>query len=160
MARHSFVRAAACVACLLPIWLSAAEVGEDPMERRTLEIAKDLRCAVCQNQPVSESNSDLARDMRGIIREKLEAGDSRDQIVNYFVDRYGNYVLMNPPKTGTGTPLWLIPLLVALILVVIGFMYLRSRKTADADATVSADAAAVSELDRKRIQALLEESEQ
>lgn len=160
MARANHVRHAALLVLLIPVLLLAAEVGEDPMERRMLEIAKDLRCAVCQNQPVSESNSDLARDMRGIIREKLEAGQSRTQIVDYFVDRYGNYVLMKPPKSGTGMPLWLIPLLVALTLVAVGFTYLRNRKSDASGDAAPPEATTVSEADRKRIEALLEESEQ
>src|SRR6185369_12879495 len=88
------------VVLLCSLMLSAAyasQVTEDPLERQVLDIAKELRCTVCQNQPISESNADLARDMRDIIREQIKAGKSREEIVQYFVDRYGNYVLMNPP---------------------------------------------------------------
>lgn len=109
----------------LPAWADA--VSEDPLERQMLEIAKDLRCAVCQNQPVSESNSDLAMDMRAIIREKLEAGQSRDDIVDYFVQRYGDYVLMKPPYQGSGTVLWLLPVLLLGGLGAFAFVYLRNR---------------------------------
>ena len=98
------------------------------MERETLAIAKDLRCAVCQNQPVSESNSDLARDMRAIIREQLEAGKSRDEIVDYFVSRYGNYVLMKPPYDETGALLWLAPVLLLVVMAIGGWVFLRNRK--------------------------------
>lgn len=98
------------------------------MERETLAIAKDLRCAVCQNQPVSESNSDLARDMRAIIREQLEAGKSRDEIVDYFVSRYGNYVLMKPPYDQAGTLLWLAPVLLLIVMAIGGWVFLRNRK--------------------------------
>ncbi len=101
---------------------------EDPLERQTLDIAKDLRCAVCQNQPVSESNADLARDMRVIIREQLKQGKSREEIVQYFVDRYGDYVLMNPPKHGSGFLLWVLPLAAFGVLAGSGFMYLRHRR--------------------------------
>ena len=87
----------------------AAPVTEDPIERQMLDIAKDLRCAVCQNQPVSESNADLARDMRAIILDQLKQGKSREEIVQYFVARYGDYVLMNPPVRGPGLLLWVLP---------------------------------------------------
>lgn len=107
---------------------ASGTVAEDPLERQTLEIAKDLRCAVCQNQPVSESNADLARDMRVIIREQLQQGRSREEIVQYFVDRYGDYVLMNPPKRGPGFLLWVLPLAVFGVLVGSGFVYLRHRR--------------------------------
>jgi cytochrome c-type biogenesis protein CcmH len=108
--------------------LFAAQVQEDPLDRQVLDIATDLRCAVCQNQPVSESNAPLARDMRTIIREQLQAGKSRDEIVQYFVDRYGNYVLMKPPVTGPGALLWLLPLLIGATLAVSAFFYLRHRR--------------------------------
>ncbi|MBI3545060.1 MAG: cytochrome c-type biogenesis protein CcmH [Gammaproteobacteria bacterium] len=105
----------------------AAQVKEDPIEAETLAIAKTLRCAVCQNQPVAESNSDLARDMRAIIREQLKAGKSRDEIVKYFVDRYGNYVLLKPPVTGPGTIVWLGPLALLTVVGTSGFFFLRRR---------------------------------
>jgi cytochrome c-type biogenesis protein CcmH len=105
----------------------AEGVKEDPTHRQMLDIAEDLRCAVCQNQPVSESNSELARDMRTIIREKLDAGESREQIVQYFVDRYGEYVLMKPPYTGVGTVLWVLPVVVMVLALGVAVFYLRSR---------------------------------
>jgi cytochrome c-type biogenesis protein CcmH len=105
----------------------ATQVTEDPLERQVLDIAKDLRCTVCQNQPVSESNADLARDMRAIIREQVQAGKSRDEIVTYFVDRYGDYVLMNPPKRGSGAIVWAGPLALIVVVGVSGFVFLRRR---------------------------------
>jgi cytochrome c-type biogenesis protein CcmH len=118
--------AAVCV--LIPTLAHAEQVSEDPLERRMLEIAKDLRCAVCQNQPISESNADLARDMREIIREQLKAGKSRNEIVQYFVDRYGDYVLLRPPVQGPGFMLWVLPLVVAGGLALAAFVYLRHRR--------------------------------
>lgn len=123
-----FVLVLVLCACVNAVW--AAPVAEDPLERQMLDIAKDLRCAVCQNQPVSESNADLARDMRAIIREQLEAGKSRDEIIGYFVARYGEYVLLKPPYRGTGFPLWVVPLVLLLVLVVSAFGYLRRRRHA------------------------------
>ncbi len=105
----------------------SSTVTENPLERRMLEIAKELRCAVCQNQPVSESNADLARDMRRIIREQLEAGKSREEIIQYFVDRYGNYVLLKPPAHGMGAPVWAAPVVLLAIIGITGFLYLRRR---------------------------------
>ena len=109
----------------MPLW--AAPVTEDPLERQMLDIAKDLRCAVCQNQPISESNADLARDMRDIVREQIQAGKSREEILNYFVERYGDYVLMNPPRRGPGMIVWLAPLALLLVVGVSGFVFLRNR---------------------------------
>ncbi|MBE9515557.1 MAG: cytochrome c-type biogenesis protein CcmH [Proteobacteria bacterium] len=129
----------------------AEGLKEDPLHREMLDIAEDLRCAVCQNQPISESNSELARDMRTIIREKLEAGESRDQIVQYFVDRYGNYVLMKPPYTGTGTALWLLPTIFLVLALGVAVFYLRSRLKGE---QVEAETAVVTEEERERIRAL------
>ncbi len=113
--------------CLAVMPVFAAQVTEDPLERQMLDIAKDLRCAVCQNQPVSESNADLARDMRAIIREQLQAGKSREEIVNYFVERYGDYVLMKPPVHGPGAIVWAAPLALIVVIGISGFVFLRHR---------------------------------
>ena len=126
----------------------AAQVAEDPLERAMLDIAKELRCAVCQNQPISESNSDLARDMRDIIREQLQAGKSHDEIVNYFVARYGDYVLLKPPFQRRGLLLWLGPPLLLVIVGVVAWFVIRRRA-----ATLATPVPALSPQDRARISA-------
>ena len=123
-------------------------VTEDPLERATLDIAKELRCAVCQNQPVSESNSDLARDMRAIIREQLQAGKSHDEIVGYFVARYGDYVLLKPPFHSRGWLLWLGPPLLLVIVGIVAWFVIRRRA-----AVPASPAPALSPQDRARIAA-------
>ena len=103
----------------------AASVTEDPLERQMLEIAKELRCAVCQNQAVAESNSDLAKDMRALIREQLVAGKSHAEIMDYFVQRYGDYVLLKPPYARTGTVLWILPPALLMLLAVLAWFFIR-----------------------------------
>jgi cytochrome c-type biogenesis protein CcmH len=105
----------------------ADSVAEDPLEREMLVIAGKLRCAVCQNQPVSESHSGLAKDMRQIIREQLEQGRSEEEIIGYFVDRYGDYVLLKPRKAGIGLPLWVFPPVILLLVGSFAWMVLRRR---------------------------------
>lgn len=112
---------------ILALPVLAAPVTEDPLERQVLDIAKDLRCAVCQNQPISESNAELARDMRQIVREQIQAGKSREEIINYFVERYGDYVLLNPPTRGPGAVVWMAPLVLVLVIGVSAFVFLRRR---------------------------------
>lgn len=126
---HSVVRSLLVTALLVvvPGLPLAAPVQEDPLDRQVLDISKDLRCAVCQNQPVSESNADLAKDMRRIIREQLLAGKSRDEIVDYFVARYGDYVLMKPPTERAGLLLWMAPPLVLGVMLLSGWLFLRRR---------------------------------
>lgn len=133
---------------LLSCMATAAEVTEDELQRQILDIAKQLRCAVCQNQPISESQAELARDMRAIIGEQLVAGKSPDEIIAYFVARYGDYVLLSPPMDRAGAPVWLLP---PALLLVIGFFavwFLRQRLRRP-----SPPAAELSEADRSRVQA-------
>lgn len=137
---------------LVAVPAGATSVQEDPHEREMLEIANDLRCTVCQNEAVSESNADLARDMREIIREQLAAGKSREEVIDYFVARYGDFVLMKPPYEGAGMFVWLGPLVLFVLAAVSAFMYLRRRlhKPMPAAPPLSAqDAARVREAKRQ-----------
>ena len=74
------------------------------------EISYLLMCPVCQGQSVGESNSDLAKDMRSIIRKKVQEGESQEEIISYFVNRYGDSILGSPPAKGVNWLLWLLPL--------------------------------------------------
>jgi len=131
---------------MLPVW--AEPVKEDPLDREVLEIAKDLRCTVCQNQPVAESNADLAKDMRQIIREQLVAGKSRAEIMDYFVARYGDYVLMKPPTARAGLLLWIIPPLLLISLALLSWVFLKQRSRSSPP-----PAAALSKQDQARVRA-------
>lgn len=133
---------------LVTVSVFATDVTEDPLERRMLEIAKDLRCAVCQNQPVSESNSDLARDMRAIIGEQLAEGKSRQEIMGYFVARYGNYVLMKPAFEQSGKLLWIAPVLLLIAMAGGTWLFIRNRRQVNLPPVVS-----LSEEDRARVKA-------
>ncbi|HEX6512260.1 MAG TPA: cytochrome c-type biogenesis protein CcmH, partial [Chloroflexota bacterium] len=80
------------------------------LDDQALAIANQLQCPVCENVTVAYSNSQLAGQMRQVIREKLAQGETRDQIVQYFVDRYGEAVLTQPPKHGLNLLVWLLPI--------------------------------------------------
>jgi len=125
----------------------SSDVSEDPLEREMLNIATKLRCTVCQNQPVAESNSGLAKDMRAVIKEKLQAGQSEKEIVQYFVDRYGDYVLLAPPKSGNGLLIWLLPPILLLFAFFFVIMIMKSRNKEKVVATPSP----LSEADQERI---------
>ena len=133
----------------------SSNVGEDPVERKMLDIAAKLRCTVCQNQPVAESNSGLARDMRSVITEKLQAGQSEKEIVRYFVDRYGDYVLLSPPQSGNGVPLWIFPPLFLFFAIIAAILIMKSRSERKSVAAV----APLSEEDKERIRRARGESE-
>ena len=104
-----------------------SEMLKDPaLEARARAISRELRCLVCQNQSIDDSGADLAHDLRVIVRERLTAGDSDDQVKAYLVARYGDYVLLDPPFKATTLLLWLGP--AALLLLGAGGVYLVLRR--------------------------------
>jgi cytochrome c-type biogenesis protein CcmH len=121
------------LALLLLAGLLAAPTAaaDDQLDQGTREIAKLLRCPVCQSLSVADSPSELAGDMRVLIRKQLAAGQSRQQVITYFVDRYGDEVLLDPPKAGFSQLVWWgaagIPLAGAAIVVL--FVRGRVRRT-------------------------------
>lgn len=147
------------VSIFFMISAQASTVAEDPAEREMLKIAQKLRCAVCQNQPVSESNSGLARDMREIIREQLAAGKNEEQIIDYFVSRYGDYVLLKPRKTGTGFALWAIPPLVLVFAAVFAWVVMRGRNDVASESNIDNKNDQLSDEDRERIRRARKEHE-
>ena len=105
---------------------------KDPaLEARARAISKELRCVVCQNQTIDESDATLAADLRMIVRERLVAGDSDAEVKAWIVARYGDYVLMRPPFRGETVLLWLGPALVLLLGGIGVVLYLRNRRPAD-----------------------------
>ncbi|HKK87046.1 MAG TPA: cytochrome c-type biogenesis protein [Roseovarius sp.] len=119
----------ACLMLALPVAaVQPDEILDDPkLEERAREISGGLRCLVCRNESIDDSNADLARDMRLLVRERLVAGDSNEEVVQYIVDRYGEYVLLTPKATGSNLVLWLAGPLMLLLGGVIGALYLRGR---------------------------------
>ncbi len=91
--------------------LSNALAAGPDVESQARDIARELQCPVCQGSSVADSPSPLAEQMRGVIRQKLEQGESRDAIISYFVERYGQKVLMAPPISGFALSIWLVPAL-------------------------------------------------
>jgi cytochrome c-type biogenesis protein CcmH len=103
------------IALVLALWaMPMVAMAEGPYEREMREIARQLQCPVCQNLSVLDSPSPLAAEMRAIILEKLQAGETREQIIGYFVDRYGEGVLLDPPKQGFSLLVWVVPALLVL----------------------------------------------
>lgn len=110
------------------------EILSDPvLEQRAREVSKGLRCVVCQNQSIDESNADLARDMRLLVRDRIKAGDSNQQVVDFMVSSYGDYVLLDPPFKASTLVLWLGPVLIVLFAVA-GFWFYFRREGAPAPA--------------------------
>lgn len=105
------------------------EILADPqLEERAREVGKGLRCLVCQNQSIDESDADLARDLRVIVRERLVAGDSNDEVVEYVVSRYGDFVLLKPPLKPYTWALWFGPLAILIAAILAAVAFYRGRR--------------------------------
>lgn len=128
--RSLLIAAALCAAAPLPV--SAVEPDEilaDPLlEKRAREISKDLRCLVCRNESIDESTADLARDLRILVRERLVAGDSDGEVIEFVVDRYGEYVLLRPLSNGANAVLWAAGPVMLVIALGGMVLYLRGRR--------------------------------
>jgi cytochrome c-type biogenesis protein CcmH len=102
------------------------EILEDTgLEARARELSKGLRCLVCRNENIDDSNADLARDLRILVRERLVAGDSDDEVLDYVTERFGEYVLLKPRTGGTNWVLWAAGPLMLILALVIAALYLR-----------------------------------
>jgi len=114
------------------------EILSDPaMEERAREISKELRCLVCQNQSIDDSDAPLARDLRLLVRERLQAGDSDEDTMEFIVDRYGDFVLLRPPFKTSTLILWIGPALI-LIAGILGVVIWHRRRPATAVSTSTA----------------------
>jgi cytochrome c-type biogenesis protein CcmH len=157
-ARQGIARALAAV--FATILLAGAAVAVEPdeilpdaaLEARARHISAGLRCLVCQNQSIDDSNAPLARDLRLLVRERLKAGDSDAQVTRFVEDRYGEFVLLRPPFEVRTLVLWIAPLLVLLAALAVAVRaFGRSR--------ASPAAAALTNAEEEKLRALLARDE-
>ncbi|MEA2641150.1 MAG: cytochrome c-type biosis protein CcmH [Chloroflexota bacterium] len=138
---------ALALAALMLLALPAVAETTDDQARK---IAQELQCPVCQGLSVADSPSELATQMRGVIREKVAAGDSHDEIIQYFVDRYGENILEAPPRNGFTITAWVTPYLA--LLATLGFLIWkvrqRGRGPAEAEAADPVEDRYLAEVDR------------
>lgn len=128
------------------------EILEDPqLEERARLLSQDLRCLVCRNENIDESNAELARDLRILVRERLVAGDSNDAVIDFVVDRYGEYVLLKPTTTGANWLLWAAGPIMLLMSLLTAGVFLRGRKRAS-----ETPEAELSEDEQKRLKEILD----
>jgi cytochrome c-type biogenesis protein CcmH len=140
----SWLRALLLALCLTvpAVAVGPDEILPDPvLEQRARDISAGLRCLVCQNQSIDDSDADLAKDLRVLVRERLVAGDSDDAVRQYLVDRYGEFVLLNPRFGGHTLLLWIAA--PALLLVGLVALVVLGRKRRAMGAGLSADEQAV-----------------
>ena len=138
---------------VLVLWAGMAaaigpgEVLDDPvLEARAREIGRELRCPVCQSESIDESNADLARDLRLLVRERLLAGDTNDEVIDYVVARYGEFVLLRPTARGANLLLWLAGPILLLVGLGLGWAAIRPRRAAEADRLAPEEEARLKEL--------------
>lgn len=111
---------------IVAAWLMVFGAGaEDVYSERTLELARQLQCPICAGQSVADSQVTLAQQMRDTIERKVQAGESDEQIIAYFVQRYDENVLMSPPKSGFTLTLWWIPPFVLAVGALVVVLYMR-----------------------------------
>lgn len=116
------------------------EVLPDPaLEARARDLSRELRCMVCQNQSIDDSDAPLARDLRVLVRERLKAGDSDRQVLDYLVARYGEFVLMRPVFSWRNGLLWGAPAIVLVFGAALTVTMMRRRRTAPAPAPLNAE---------------------
>lgn len=146
---------AAVILCFyVSIAAMAVAVDEKPLadpaqEALARSLMKEIRCLVCQNQSIEDSNADLAKDLRYIVRERVSLGDSPDNVRAYLVDRYGDWVLLEPPVNRSTLFLWGSPF---LFLLLVGFGIVTARKRAASPAPLSIE-------EQQKLKQLLEEKE-
>ena len=131
----------------------AVPAADDPVaEKRAVTLEQQLRCLVCQNETIAASQADLAKDLRKEIREQIKAGRTDDQIKQYLVDRYGDFVLYDPPLKATTVLLWGGPFALLLGGIIALFVYMRRRRG-------RVEQSALSDDERARARALLQANE-
>ncbi|MGE5511233.1 MAG: cytochrome c-type biogenesis protein CcmH [Bacteroidota bacterium] len=123
------------------------------LEARARRLSAELRCLVCQNQSIDDSNAPLARDLRLLLRERLQAGDSDRAVLDFIVDRYGKFVLLRPPLEMDTLLLWVTPVLVLCAIVIAILLRLRRARS-----TAATQPARLSPDERARLEDLLKDA--
>ena len=150
---RAILAALALVLALPALAVQPDEILDDPvMEQRARDISAGLRCLVCRNESIDESNADLARDMRLLVRERLVEGDSNTEVLDFIVERYGEYVLLRPTTDGVNIILWVAAPVLFLIALLISFIYLRNR-----DKAPEPSRGALSDSEEQRLKELLKD---
>ncbi len=159
--KRSLFLVLAVVAVTGAIWsfmiLSAAR--NETLDQRVHDVASQLKCPVCQGESVADSPSQISQQMRGVIRQQLQSGKSEQQIIQYFIDRYGQQIVWSPPWQGFTLLAWLVPIALLLGGVVLLFIVLRDWRTAPPTDTTGDDAelADLDDAELRRYRAQIEE---
>ena len=133
------------------------EILEDlALENRARELSSEIRCMKCQNQSIDDSNADLARDLRILVRERLVAGDTNEEVLDYLVNRYGEFVLLKPRFSLSNLALWLAPAVALIFGLAIAWSVMRSRSS---NAQPETPGARLSDAEHEQLTKILDERE-
>ena len=130
-------------------------LNDTVLEERARVISKELRCLVCQNQSIDDSDAPLARDLRVLVRERLQAGESDKEVINFVVDRYGDFVLLRPPVKASTLVLWLSPVAALFVGIFLLLTWFRKQKQ-----FVSVQAKPLSNEEKEKLQAAFKRDEE
>jgi len=130
-------------------------LSDAALEVRARALSKELRCMVCQNQSIDDSDAPLARDLRILVRERLQAGDSDREVIDFLVARYGEFVLLNPRFSGHTALLWVAPAALLLIGGVVLFVLARRRRKGSE--TGSAEQVKLTSAEQARLSEILDQ---
>ena len=149
MKRISWLLIVFCFLTSLALAKEAKPLSNDPeLEKRVMALSEKLRCLVCQNETLAGSRADLAEDLRNQIREQMKAGKSDQEIINYLTNRYGKFILYDPPVDPTTYLLWFGPFVLLVAGLLLLFRYVKQRSVLIAESPLSAE-------ERRRAEALL-----
>ncbi|WP_306118116.1 MULTISPECIES: cytochrome c-type biogenesis protein [unclassified Roseitalea] len=130
------------------------EILDDPaLEERARDISAGLRCMVCQNQSIDDSDAELARDLRVLVRDRLVAGDSNEEVVAYVVDRYGEFVLLRPAFSARNALLWATPAIILILGGTAAFAFSRRQSRSQLGEALTED-------EQARVAKILDEGEE
>jgi cytochrome c-type biogenesis protein CcmH len=138
----------ACFSISIVAKEAQSSAADPALEERVMNLSRDLRCLVCQNETLADSRADLAEDLRNQIREQMKAGKSDKEIIAFLTDRYGKFILYKPPVDPTTYLLWFGPFILLLGGLVLLFRYLKQRRALIVERPLSAD-------ERRRVETLL-----
>lgn len=163
--RPAFLASAGVLVLVLAVWIVMASQAAQPqsLDARTLDVAAQLQCPVCNGESVANSNSAIANQMRGVIRSQLASGLSEQQVLTYFEQTYGSSILESPPKQGFTLLIWLVPALALLAGFGIVYSFGKEWQRTRVSPVAFADAASVeyplpemTEVENARLRAVLQ----
>ena len=160
--RRSLLIFLAVAAILGSIWLYVllASPPQQTLDQRVHDVASQLKCLVCQGESVADSPATLSQQMRVIIRQQLQSGKSEQEVIQYFVSRYGDRILFSPPWQGLTLLAWLVPIALLLGGIMLLFFVLRSWRTQASGASLDNDASELEDMNKSQMEYYQKQVEQ